>query len=108
LKPYDGPIAGFGQHGLHTTLGCLNQDTYHLSEADRAACMQRVAREAQGGADLGPNIPADKKAEYDHKVACREAYANAPTPGLAEDSTGTRLHGLGNVPALSDCGPQDR
>lgn len=108
LKPYDGPIAGFGQHGLHTTLGCLNQDTYHLSEADRAACMQRVAREAQGGADLGPNISAEKKAAFDHKVACREAYTNAPMPSIAAGSTGSRLGGLGNVPSLRDCGPQDR
>ena len=108
LRPYNGPIAGFGQNGLHTTLGCLNQDTYHLSAADRAACLQRVAREAQGGADMGPNIPADKKAEYDHKVACRDAYANAPMPGLADASSGTSLHGLGNVPSFRDCGPADR
>jgi len=108
LRPYEGPIGGFDQHGLHTTLGCLNQDTYHLSAADRAACLQRVAREAQGGADMGPNIPADKKAEYDHKVACRDAYANAPMPSLADASTGTSLPGLGNVPSLRDCGPADR
>jgi len=108
LKAYDGPITGFDQHGLHTTLGCLNQDTYHLSAADRAACLQRVARETQGAADMGPNIPPNKQAEYDHKVACRDAYAKEPTPSLAADSTGSRLRGLGNVPALSDCSPADR
>ena len=108
LRAYDGPIAGFDQHGLHTTLGCLNQDTYHLSAADRAACLQRVAREAQGAAAMGPNIPADKKAEYDHKVACRDAYSNAPMPAMADNSTGTHLRGLGNVPSLTDCGPADR
>jgi hypothetical protein len=106
---YDGPIAGFGQNGLHTTLGCLNQDTYHLSAADRAACLQRVAREARGDADLGPNIPPDKKAEYDHKVACHDAYTGAPMPSMADASTGgTSLRGLGNVPSLRDCGPADR
>jgi hypothetical protein len=107
-SPYTGPIAGFDQKGLHTTLGCLNQDTYHLSAADRAACLQRVAREAQGLRDLGPNIPADKKAEYDHKVACHDAYAGQATPGVAEASTGTSIRGLGNVPSLTDCSPADR
>ena len=108
-KPYDGPIAGFGEGGgLHMTLGCLNPETYHLSAADRAACMKRLAREGQGARDLGPNIPNDKMAEYDRHVACHNAYSAQQTPGIGEASTGTRLPGLGNVPSLEDCGPGDR
>jgi hypothetical protein len=107
-QAFDGPIAGFGHKGLRMTLGCLNQETYHLSPEEREACMQRAAREAQAAADLGPNIPPDKKAEYDRQVACREAYRGGGTPSLAEASTGTSVSGLGNVPRLRDCGPGDR
>ena len=108
-KPFDGPIAGFGQGGgLRMTLGCLNPDAYHLSAADRAACMARLASEAASARDLGPNISASKMAEYDRHVACHNAYAAQPTPGLNEASNGTSIKGLGNVPSLRNCGPGDR
>jgi hypothetical protein len=99
---YGGPVTGFGDKGLHTTLGCLNPETYHLSEADREACLQRVAKEARGMGDLGPNIPPDKKAEYDHQVACHQANRGGSLPASDDNM------GLGVVQSLRDCGPGDR
>ncbi|HUO23221.1 MAG TPA: hypothetical protein VMU59_11955 [Caulobacteraceae bacterium] len=99
---FNGPIAGFEEKGLRTTLGCLNPETYHLTPAEREACLQRVAHETRGLKDLGPNIPPDKKAEYDRQAACHEANRGGAVPDPADNM------GLGVVQRLRDCGPGDR
>ena len=90
------------------TLGCLNPETYHLNAQEREACLQRAAREAQAARDLGPNIPPDKMAAYDHAVACHNAGKGGAMPSLSDASTGTSVNGLGDVPRLRDCGPGER
>lgn len=94
--------------GLSMRLGCATPDTYHLTPEERAACLQRFGAGARGAADLGPNIPADKQAEYDRQVACRNAYTRQSTPGSASASTGASIAGLGYNPSLKACRPGDR
>ena len=94
--------------GMSMRLGCATPDTYRLTPEDRAACMQRLGALAQGAHDLGPNIPANKQADYDHQVACRNAYTRQATPGSGAASDGTSIAGLGANPSLKDCRPGDR
>jgi hypothetical protein len=106
---FNGPINGFDAKGLRMSLGCLNPETYHLTAAEREACLQRVARDTRGGPDLGPNIPADKKVEYDRNVACRDANRGGSVPAPGDSTTGvTGIRGLGDIQRLRDCGPGDR
>jgi hypothetical protein len=107
--PFNGPIVGFG-NGLRMTLGCLNPETYHLTREERAECLRRVGEQAKTVAPMGPNIPADKLAEYDRQRACHDSYAGGATPSLGAESTDTvaGIRGLGAVPRLRDCGPGDR
>ncbi len=105
-------IGGFdtgARSGMSLRLGCASPDTYRLSPEDRAACLRRLAEEAKSAADLGPNIPANKQAEYDRQAACHAATRGGgalPSSGGASD--GTSIAGMGSNPTLRQCGPGDR
>jgi hypothetical protein len=109
---YTGPIGSLPnglRGGLSQRLGCLNPEDYHLSPAERDACLKRVGAQAQGTPYSGLNIPADKQADYDRNVACRKALSGKATPGVEDkDPSTANLAGLGHDPGLSDCGPGDR
>jgi hypothetical protein len=112
LRPYGGEVnGGFstgGFKGLRTTLGCASPDTYRLTAEERAACLQRLGREAKNAPDLGPDILAAKQAAYDRYTACHRAYNAAGIAPSGAASEGTSINGLGPNPSLKDCGPGDR
>jgi hypothetical protein len=94
--------------GMTMRLGCISPDTYKLTKEERAACLDRFGAAARGVGDLGPNIPADKQAEYDRGVACKRAYKGQGMPGSNDASDGGSIKGLGVNPSLKACGPGDR
>jgi hypothetical protein len=104
-------VGGFdtgAAHGLRLRLGCASPDTYHLTAAERAECLSRLADQAKTTKEMGINIPEAKQADYDRYVACHNAYTNQSTPTSTSDSAGASISGLGSNPSLRQCGPGDR
>jgi hypothetical protein len=95
-------------NGMTMRLGCISPDTYRLTPEERAACLDRFGAAARGVGDLGPNIPADKQAEYDRQAACKRTYKDQGMPASNDASDGTSVKGLGANPSLKACGPGDR
>ncbi len=95
-------------NGMTMRLGCISPDTYRLTPEERAACLDRFGAAVRGVGDLGPNIPADKQAEYDRQTACRRIYKDQGMPASSDSSEGTSVKGLGRNPTLKECGPGDR
>jgi hypothetical protein len=102
---YGGPAL---RGGLSMRLGCLNPETYKLTAAEKAACLDRFGAQARGARELGLNIPDAKQAEYDRQTACRRAYRDQGFPGSNDPSDGGSIRGLGTNPSLKACGPGDR
>ena len=106
-------IGGFDANGirggLRMGLGCATPDTYKLTAAERAACLDRLGAEAKGARAMGLNMDATKQAEFERLAACRAASTQRGVPGSTtqSDTTGS-IGGLGANPRLRDCRPQDR
>jgi hypothetical protein len=73
---------------LRAALGCLNPDLAKLTEAERAACRDRLrqASAAMGDATVDPISDIRKRAYYDQVKAARDAMnsynpVNGPMPG---------------------------
>jgi hypothetical protein len=73
---------------LRAALGCLNPDLAKLTEAERAACRDRLrqASAATGDATVDPISDIRKRAYYDEVKAARDAIksynpVNGPMPG---------------------------
>jgi hypothetical protein len=73
---------------LRAALGCLNPDLAKLTEAERAACRDRLrqASAAMGDATVDPISDIRKRAYYDEVKAVRDAMnsynpVNGPMPG---------------------------
>jgi hypothetical protein len=108
----NGRIVGFDDNrgGLRMTLGCLNPETYKLTAAERAACLERLAAQARNAAAMGINISPAKQADFDRQRACHAANAaGGAVPRSSEGSPDTgAIVGLGSNARLRDCGPGDR
>jgi hypothetical protein len=108
----NGHIVGFDdvRGGLRMTLGCLNPETYKLTAAERAACLERLAAQARSAGAMGINISPAKQADFDRQRACHAANAaGGAVPRSSEGSPDTgAIVGLGSNARLRDCGPGDR
>lgn len=112
VRPSDGRIVGFDdnlRNGLRMRLGCASPDTYRLTLEEKAECLRRLADQARGARAMGPNIPADKQADYDRWASCHAGTAAGAVPrSSGEDASTGSIRGLGFNPRLRDCGPGDR
>ena len=111
-----GPEAGPKGVGpsLSGRLGCDEPLTYHLTEAQRQVCSNNMARLGREAKAFDLNIPADKRAEYDRSVHCKDVYTErggiAPLTEYNPDGsvkTGPAA-GLGYIPSFKECPVHNR
>ena len=112
-KPFDGQIVGGFDDGirggLRMRLGCASPDTYKLTAAERAACLQQLANVAKTTPQLGLNIAPGKLGDLNRAAACHAATSGKEVPGSSADNDSTgKIRGLGSNPRLRDCGPGER
>jgi hypothetical protein len=110
------PVAA-GPKGLLPSLtgrlGCDDPASFHLTDAQRAVCDQRLAEVAKSTKPLALNIAQEAKDDFDRKVRCHAASTKGAIPSLKgtfshDDSTGQQIGGLGYNPSFRDCPPGDR
>jgi hypothetical protein len=91
-------------------LGCDDPASFHLTDAQRAVCDQRLAEVSKTVKPLALNMDLDKKAELDRKAKCLAEGKGGAMPNLKsrDESTGLQISGLGYNPSFRECGPGDR
>ena len=111
--PEAGPKGGIGP-SLSGRLGCDEPLTYHLTEAQRQVCSNNMARLGREAKAFDLNISADKRAEYDRSVHCKDVYTErggiAPLTEYNPDGsvkTGPAA-GLGYIPSFKECPVHNR
>ena len=76
---------------LRQTFGCTQPDMARLSETERADCLERFARGAEGAPYRQPLMDEAERRDLDRagaRKAADRAYRNAVTPPLGIDTTG--------------------
>jgi hypothetical protein len=86
---------------LQARVGCAAGDLARMSRSQREACAGQLAQGAAEAAFIPAPMAPAKRAAFDRVVRCRKTYDDAPVP------VGTQGWGLGYIPRLRDCGPQD-
>ncbi len=102
---------GDGVEGvIKESVGCDDPDAYHLTKAQRAACVERLTGHAKAAPNLaGINVAPDKWAAFDRDAKCREANRGGAMPSPDDSSDGvTGIKGLGPIQRLRDCPPSTR
>jgi hypothetical protein len=107
--PAQGPPRGL-LPSLSGRLGCDDPASFHLSDAQRAVCDQRLAEVAKATKPLNLNIAEANQADYDRHKRCHAAATGGAMPRLSgafshDESTGAQIGGLGYNPSFRDCPP---